>query len=63
MTVLIADADHIKERSNLKVWWKCPKNKNHRYKMSPSTKLLFQKRHKESCPYCKGRRRKLRHFV
>jgi rubrerythrin len=60
---LLADPDQIIDNCNLSVWWICPKDKNHEYPMSPSQKLMYQKRHKESCPYCKGLRRKKRHFV
>ena len=43
-------------RSN--VWWVCSKNNNHHYEMSPYNRLIYQKRHREPCLYCKGRRRK-----
>lgn len=39
------------------LWWQCPKNKDHVYPMSPANRLFFQKRNRESCPFCKGRRR------
>lgn len=60
---LLADPDQISDSFNLSIWWICPKDKSHEYPMSPARKLMYHKRHKESCPYCKGLRRKKRHFV
>ena len=60
---LLADPDRISDACNISVWWNCPKDKTHVYSMSPKRKLMYQKRNKESCPYCKGLRRKKRHFV
>ena len=60
---LLADPDRISDSCNTPVWWNCQNNKEHLYVMSPRRRILFQKRHRESCPYCKGRRRKKRHFV
>jgi carbonic anhydrase len=56
----LLDPDTINEKCNNEVWWKCPEC-NNSYKMSPKARLYNQKRKFESCPYCKGRRRK-RHF-
>ena len=51
------------DTSNKKFWWICPKNPKHKYPMSPSNRLMFQKRNREPCLYCRGQRRKLNHFV
>ena len=59
----IADPDTIGEKNNTQVWWICTNNHSHHYPMSVKDKLTYQKRHREPCPYCKGRRRKKRHFV
>ena len=53
----------VLDTSDKKFWWTCPKNPKHKYSMSPKTRLLFQKRNRESCLYCRGQRRKLNHFV
>jgi len=60
---LIADPNTIGDKSNTQVWWICSNDHKHHYTMSINDKITYQKRHKESCPYCKGRRRKKRHFV
>lgn len=60
---IVTDSNNISEKSNEPLWWICPKNPEHHYRMSPARKLLFQKRNKEACPYCKGLRRKKRHFI
>ena len=60
---LLADPDQISDSCDLPIWWICPKDKSHEYPMPPSRRLMYQKRNKESCPYCKGLRRKKRHFV
>lgn len=60
---IIADPDAIGDKNNTQVWWICTNNHSHHYPMSVKDKLTYQIRHKESCPYCKGRRRKKRHFV
>lgn len=54
---LIADHDQIGDRCQTPVWWVCAKDPTHEYMIPPARKLLFQKRHRESCPYCKGLRR------
>ena len=33
-------------------------NSDHLYELRVSEKILYKKRHRESCPYCKGRRLK-----
>lgn len=53
----------VLDTSNKKFWWTCPKDSKHKYPMSPSTRLMFQKRDREPCLYCRGQRRKLSHFV
>lgn len=60
---LIADPERIADSSTTQVWWRCPADESHLYLMSPSRRLMFEKRNWESCPYCKGFRRKKRHFI
>ena len=60
---LLADPDQISDTSAISLWWNCPHDSDHVYLMSPKQRLMFQKRHREPCPYCKGLRRKKRHFV
>ncbi|SCY23551.1 Probable Zinc-ribbon domain-containing protein [Lachnospiraceae bacterium XBB2008] len=52
------DPDNILDTFSKKVWWICPKDSTHHYEMTPSDRLFFQKRHRDPCCYCKGRRRK-----
>lgn len=51
------------DTSTYKFWWICKRNPEHKYPMSPRNRLMFQKRHREPCLYCRGLRRKLNHFV
>lgn len=60
---LLADPDEVGDRSQQKVWWVCQNNPDHRYPMSIASRLMFQKRQREACPYCKGRRVKQRYNV
>ena len=60
---VICDPDTIGDACDIAVWWICQKNRSHSYAMSPCNRLLYQKRSKEPCPYCKGRRRKKRHYL
>lgn len=53
--------DSFGEKCRIRLWWHCPNG--HRYTMSPSDKIYFKRRNRETCPYCKGLRRKKRHFV
>ena len=53
----------VLDNSNVKFWWTCKKDKSHKYFMSPRTRLVFEKRSREPCLYCRGHRRKLNHFV
>lgn len=57
---LLADPDRISERSDIEVWWECPRG--HHYRRSPARRILFQKRGRDDCPICKGYRLKRRHF-
>ena len=59
----LCDPDTISDACDIIVWWNCPNDKSHSFTMSPRDRLVFQKRGKEPCPYCKGRRRKKRHFI
>lgn len=51
------------DTSNYKFWFNCKTNPQHKYLMSPSIRLMFQKRDREPCLYCRGQRRKLNHFI
>lgn len=55
--------DEVGDDSAHKFWFNCKNNPKHKYPMSPRTRLMFEKRHREPCPYCHGQRRKLHHFV
>lgn len=61
--ILLANPSEVSEKSRTNVWWICKNNDKHRYKMSLYNRVLFEKRHKEPCLICKGRRRKRKHFV
>ena len=56
----LINPDEILDTYSQKVWWNCKRNSEHKYPLSPADKVFYQKRHRESCPYCKGRRRKKR---
>lgn len=51
------------DTSNYKFWFNCKNNPKHKYLMSPNARLMFQKRDREPCLYCRGQRRKLNHFI
>lgn len=51
------------DTSDYKFWWICTNDPKHIYPMSPRTRLMFQKRGRQPCLYCRGYRRKLKHFV
>lgn len=57
------DPDKVLDTSSIMVWWFCLENDKHKYRMSPKQLLYYRKRRMKSCPYCKGRRRKKRHFI
>ncbi|MBQ3601968.1 MAG: zinc-ribbon domain-containing protein [Lachnospiraceae bacterium] len=59
---LLSDPDEILDRYSEPLWWNCPKC-GETYLCSPQKRLYYQKRHMESCTYCKGYRRKRRHFI
>ncbi len=59
----LCDPDTIGETCDTVVWWVCSKNHSHSYTMSPRDRLMYQKRLKVACPFCKGRRRKKRHVI
>lgn len=60
---VLADPDQILPTSTTKVWWTCHNDPSHHYPQRVCDRVMFDKRHRESCPYCKGRRVKKRHFV
>ncbi|MCD3451535.1 zinc-ribbon domain-containing protein [Streptococcus equi subsp. zooepidemicus] len=61
--ILLLDPSEISESNANNVWWICRNNREHRYKMSVQQRILFNKRSKEPCLICKGRRRKRGHFI
>ena len=60
---LLCNPNEIGDNYNEKVWWFCKNNKEHKYQASPKQRIYFKKRKMEPCTYCKGRRRKKRHFI
>lgn len=60
--ILLAHPKEVKSSNQQNVWWICKNNPEHRYKM-PIKRIIFEKRSKEPCLFCKGRRRKREHFV
>ena len=58
----LINPDEILDTYSQKVWWNCKRSSEHKYPLSPADKVFYQKRHRESCPYCKGRRRKKKFF-
>ncbi|MFQ7716753.1 MAG: zinc-ribbon domain-containing protein [Blautia sp.] len=56
----LVNPDEILATYSQKVWWNCKRSSEHKYPLSPADKVFYQKRHRESCPYCKGHRRKRR---
>lgn len=59
---LLVDPDNILGSYNSNVWWKCDACGYH-YEMSPQRRIYYQNRHRKSCPYCKGFRRKKRYYL
>ena len=62
-TVMGRSPFDILSKSITKLWWVCCKDEKHKYLMSPKNRLMFIKRHREPCLYCRGQRRKLNHFI
>ena len=60
---VLADPKQIKDTCTTRVWWICRKNQDHVYPMTVKNRVMYEKRGREACPYCKGRRRKLSHFM
>lgn len=61
--MFLVNSKQILDSCAIKVWWICEDNPSHHYQLSPQKLLYYRKRHMKSCPYCKGYRRKRRHFV
>ena len=53
----------VLDTSDYKFWFNCRKDPRHKYPMAPRERLMFQKRGRESCLYCRGQRRKLNRFM
>ena len=61
--LLPVSPNEVLDNSTYKFWWICKNDKSHKYYMSPKNRLMFEKRGREPCLYCRGQRRKLNHFV
>lgn len=61
--LLPVSPNEVLDNSTYKFWWICKNDKSHKYRMSPKNRLMFEKRGREPCLYCRGQRRKLNHFV
>ncbi len=59
---VLADPNKISENYKNNVWWQCLNNEKHRCKNSPKSMVYYKKRSMESCPFCKGRRRKRKYY-
>lgn len=59
---LLCDPDQILDNCITPVWWTCPVCA-HDYKCSPKQRILYQKRNMDACTFCKGLRRKERHYI
>ena len=59
---LLCDPDQILDNSISPVWWTCPVCA-HDYKCSPKQRILYQERNMDACTFCKGLRRKERHYI
>ena len=56
------DPDTILPKRRQKVWWTCSEC-GRSYQMTAHDKALAAKRHLKSCPFCKGRRKVLPHYI
>ena len=61
--LLPVSPDEVSDSSTYRFWWICKKDPSHKYPMAPKNRLMFEKRHREPCLYCRGLRRKLQHFI
>ena len=59
---LLCDPDQLLDNCITPVWWTCPVCA-HDYKCSPKQRILYQKRNMDACTFCKGLRRKERHYI
>ena len=55
--------ERIQNNTQLRFWWICKNNPEHRYRMAIVDKIANVKRSIEPCMFCKGRRQKREHFV
>lgn len=61
--LILGDPERIPNNTQLRFWWICKNNPEHRYRMAIVDKIANIKRSIEPCMFCKGRRRKREHFV
>ena len=59
---LLCDPDQILDNCITPVCWTCSVCA-HDYKCSPKQRILYQKRNMDACTFCKGLRRKERHYI
>ena len=56
--LILGDPERIPNNTQLRFWWICKNNPEHRYRMAIVDKIANVKRSIEPCIFCKGRRRK-----
>ena len=61
--LILGDPERIPNNTQLRFWWICKNNPEHRYRMAIVDKIANVKRSIEPCMFCKGRRQKREHFV
>lgn len=59
---LLCDPNQILDNCITPVWWTCPVCA-HDYNCSPKQRIFYQKRNMDACTFCKGLRRKERHYI
>lgn len=60
--LLLTNPDYVLPSATKEVWWKCSKCKRS-YTNTIRDKVRIYKSNKESCPFCKGYRRKKRRYI
>ena len=61
--LILGDPERIPNNTQLRFWWICKNNPEHRYRMAIVDKIANVKRSIEPCMFCKGRRRKKEHCI
>ena len=60
---LNVNPNHVTENDTSVVFWECENNDDHIYEMAINARVENKMRGIESCPICRGRRRKKMHYV